>query len=395
MSAQATLVETQHTVGLNIDNKQLDALPTLNRSFSDLAQLTPGVTSIGSGSMGFSAAGQAQYQNNVFVDGGTNTMQFYGTQADIFPQDWIQEFEVMTNGFSAEFGNASGAVLNVITRSGTNEIHGRAYGFFQNASLNSPPYSGRFVNGAPEFLAKTPGLRSVSCRRLCGRAAAQEQGVLFRRLRESRNSATSALSISDYWRARGEPSLIPTGHTIRPLLLKGDWNLNDRESPVDSPRPDQSDAAQLQRPAGRRLQQFAALDAREPGHFHRPDSERGRGPDELVRNRAFNEARVYGVNKVSIFSNLAGKGGQVLLQDTANLGLYSKRDVSGRRLRHRQSRRPRGRDQPLLHRQLLVHRRTSSAEDWRTGVPAQVLHGHRRLSARTLEFLDRPGVRQE
>src|SRR3989442_7433193 len=57
VSAQATLVETQHTVGLTIDTKQVDALPTFNRSFSDLAQLTPGVTSMGSGSMGFSASG--------------------------------------------------------------------------------------------------------------------------------------------------------------------------------------------------------------------------------------------------------------------------------------------------------------------------------------------------
>ena len=228
MSAQATLVETQHTVGLNIDNKQLDALPTLNRSFSNLAQLTPGVTSTGSGSMGFSAAGQAQYQNNVFVDGGTNTMQFYGTQADIFPQDWIQEFEVMTNGFSAEFGNASGAVLNVITRSGSNEIRGRAYGFFQNASLNSPPYSGRFVNGAPEFLAKTPVYDQFRVGGYAGGPLLKNKAFYFVGFENLDNSATSALSISDYWRARGEPSLIPTGHTIRPLLLKGDWNVNDR-----------------------------------------------------------------------------------------------------------------------------------------------------------------------
>src|SRR5207248_8620068 len=100
--------------------------------------------------------GQHQYQNNVYVDGATNAMQFYGTQADSFPQDWIQEFQVMTNGFSAEFGNASGAVLNVITRSGTNTIQGRAYGFFQNARFNSPPYSGHYTAGVPVFLDATP-----------------------------------------------------------------------------------------------------------------------------------------------------------------------------------------------------------------------------------------------
>ena len=156
VSSEAAEVETQHTIGMNISTKEVDELPTFNRSFSDLAQLTPGVSSMGTGSMGFAAAGQNQYQNNVFVDGGSNAMQFYGTMADTFPQDWIQEFQVLTNGFSAEFGHASGAVLNVITRSGTNDFHGRVYGFFQNAALNSPPYAGHFTSGQPVFLPTTP-----------------------------------------------------------------------------------------------------------------------------------------------------------------------------------------------------------------------------------------------
>jgi hypothetical protein len=156
VTGQSTLVETQHVVGTFIDAKSVENLPTVSRNFADLAQLAPGVSSTGGSSMGFSAAGQHQYQNNVFVDGATNAMQFYGTQSESFPQDWIQEFQVMTNGFSAEFGNASGAVLNVITRSGTNTLQGRTYGFFQNAKFNSPPYAGRFVNGAPVFLDSTP-----------------------------------------------------------------------------------------------------------------------------------------------------------------------------------------------------------------------------------------------
>ena len=102
--------------------------------------------------MGFSASGQRQFQNNVFVDGATNAMQFYGTQAESYPQDWVQEFQVMTNGFSAEFGQASGAVLNVITKSGTNRLQGRGYGFVRDDNFDTAPYAGRFVNGEPEFL---------------------------------------------------------------------------------------------------------------------------------------------------------------------------------------------------------------------------------------------------
>src|SRR5436189_786704 len=116
VAGQAALVETQHVVGAFIDAKQVENLPTVSRNFADLAQLAPGVTSTGNASMGFSAAGQHQYQNNVYVDGATNAMQFYGTQAEPFPQDWIQAFQVMTNGFSAEFGKGSGTGPHVITR---------------------------------------------------------------------------------------------------------------------------------------------------------------------------------------------------------------------------------------------------------------------------------------
>src|SRR5690349_7380467 len=72
VAGQAALVETQHVLGTFIDPKRVDNLPTLNRNFADLAQLAPGVSSTGTGSMGFSAAGQHQYQNNVYVAGATN-----------------------------------------------------------------------------------------------------------------------------------------------------------------------------------------------------------------------------------------------------------------------------------------------------------------------------------
>jgi hypothetical protein len=81
---------------------------------------------------------------------------FYGTQSESFPQDWVREFQVMTNGFSAEYGDASGTVLTVITRSGTNDVRGRAYGFFRDSKLDTPPYAGRSVNGQLQFLDSVP-----------------------------------------------------------------------------------------------------------------------------------------------------------------------------------------------------------------------------------------------
>src|SRR5262245_66032712 len=62
--------------------------------------------------------GQRAFTNQVVVDGASNMWQFYGKQASTFSQDWIQEFQVLTNSFVPEFGTASGGIMNVITRRG-------------------------------------------------------------------------------------------------------------------------------------------------------------------------------------------------------------------------------------------------------------------------------------
>ena len=117
----ARLETTQHTLGSVINSSQIDALPTINRNFSDLAKLAPGVTTgVGGNGDTLSFNGQRGYANGIFVDGASNEWNYYGSQASSFAQDWIQEFQVMTNSFAAEYGTASGGLLNVITRSGTN-----------------------------------------------------------------------------------------------------------------------------------------------------------------------------------------------------------------------------------------------------------------------------------
>jgi hypothetical protein len=159
VTGEAPLLETTKTVvGQTIKKEQVDSLPTVNRDFLSLAQLAPGVSS-GVGGNGATLAVNAQrgYQNNVFVDGASNQWQYYGKQASTFSQDWIQEFQVMTNSFGAEFGNASGGVVNVITRSGSNQFQGRAYYYHREKALDSPPFAGYFENDNrdnPVFLEK-------------------------------------------------------------------------------------------------------------------------------------------------------------------------------------------------------------------------------------------------
>jgi outer membrane receptor protein involved in Fe transport len=330
VAGQTALVETQHVVGAFIDTKSVENLPTVNRNFADLAQLAPGVSSTGGSSMGFSAAGQHQYQNNVFVDGATNAMQFYGTQSESFPQDWIQEFQVMTNGFSAEFGNASGAVLNVITRSGTNTIQGRAYGFFQNARFNSPPYAGRFASGVPVFLDTTPIFNQRRLGGFLGGPIVANKMFFFGGVESLDNKATTSLSISDYWRNQGFASIIPTSNVRRPFLMKADWNIssNNRLS-VRHDRTIQKDTnCSGQGGDGCNSSPNWTLEKR--ATFDGPLWSALGNWTSTLSNRAFNEARVhYGVNKLIITSNIAGKYGDALISDVANRGLYSEKNYPG------------------------------------------------------------------
>src|SRR3954470_12794733 len=156
VGASGPILETaKNTVGTIITNDDIDDLPTVGRDFSSLARLAPGVTpGVGGNGDSLSMNGQRGFSNGFFIDGATAEWQYYGKQSSTMVQDWIQEFQVMTNSFSAEFGTASGGILNVITRSGSNRYQARAYGFFRDATLDSAPFAGSFTNGHPNYLDK-------------------------------------------------------------------------------------------------------------------------------------------------------------------------------------------------------------------------------------------------
>jgi outer membrane receptor protein involved in Fe transport len=330
VSGESALVETRATVGSLIDRREIDNLPTIGRDFADLAKLAPGVTSTGQGAMGFSASGQRQFQNNVFVDGATNAMQFYGTQAESYPQDWVQEFQVMTNGFSAEFGQATGAVLNVITRSGTNTVQGRAYGFFRDDKFDTAPYAGRFVNNAPEFLPAPPQFNQQRLGAFLGAPLKRDALFLFVGYEDFQNDATTVLAISDYWRNRGESAVIPSKNTTRALLLKGDVNVGARHrvSLRHSRTMKEDQNCSGQGGDGCNSNPLWTLEKR--ATFNGPIwSALGTWTSTLSAT-AFNEMRAYyGVNKIRITSNLAGTSGIDLLQRNASTGVFTERTYPG------------------------------------------------------------------
>ena len=144
VSASTPVVDTSEpAVSTVVSQEQIDSLPTNGRNFLSFTVLTPGVTTDRTPQQGASATsgltfgGQRARSNNIMVDGVDNNDPIVGAVRATFSQEAIQEFQVLTNSYSAEFGKASGGVVNIITRSGTNDPSGNAFYFYRNDSLNS------------------------------------------------------------------------------------------------------------------------------------------------------------------------------------------------------------------------------------------------------------------
>src|ERR1700746_202694 len=147
VQSEAALTQTEGSkLGEIIDNRKVEELPLNGRDFAQLARLNPGVASSGGGGgqqggeggvSGYSSNGQRSTSNNFMVDGIDNNDYFGGAAAQIPSIDSIQEFEVQTNTFAAEYGRNSGSVVNLVTKSGTNQLHGSLYEFFRNDVLDA------------------------------------------------------------------------------------------------------------------------------------------------------------------------------------------------------------------------------------------------------------------
>jgi hypothetical protein len=143
------VVETGRTEQAStVDAKQITSLPINRRSFLDYALLTPGVTSsenitdatdyrvAQTPQSGLSFGGNNGRGNQVSVDG-AETIGASGAVQAMVSQEAVQEFQVVRNSFSAEFGGASGGVVNIISKSGGNSFHGGAFGLFRNEKFDA------------------------------------------------------------------------------------------------------------------------------------------------------------------------------------------------------------------------------------------------------------------
>src|SRR5438477_4200087 len=155
VTAEAPIVEPSRThQASTVGATAVANLPVNGRNFIDFVLTTPGVNrDVRGGDISF--AGQRGTLNSLVIDGADSNNTFFGQtlvrtgsgRAPYqFSQDAVQEFQVNRNAYSAEYGRAGGAVINVVTKSGSNEPHGSVFEFYRDKALNADTWANKIRN---------------------------------------------------------------------------------------------------------------------------------------------------------------------------------------------------------------------------------------------------------
>ncbi|HTY43055.1 MAG TPA: TonB-dependent receptor [Thermoanaerobaculia bacterium] len=141
VSGNAPLIDQESaTIGNNIDSRQIKSLPT-GRDYSSVVQISAGVSQQTSNTAAFANTivinGSTGLENGFVIDGVNTTGVEYGQQGKDLNYEFIQEVEVKTGGYQAEFGGSTGGIVNVITKSGGNEYHGEGFVYYSNNNVQA------------------------------------------------------------------------------------------------------------------------------------------------------------------------------------------------------------------------------------------------------------------
>lgn len=154
VTASSALQEGKTENSTNIDRGSIDGLPINRRNFLDFSTTTPRATADSLPSQGIlptsglSFNGQNGRLNNITIDGVDNNDNVSGAVRTTFSQDAVQEFQVVSDDYTAEFGRALGGIINIVTRGGSNDVHGRIFFLNRNDSTSARD---AFANVKPEF----------------------------------------------------------------------------------------------------------------------------------------------------------------------------------------------------------------------------------------------------
>jgi hypothetical protein len=290
-SRNAGIEPTKTVLGRTFTEREIDALPVPGRDFTTLATLTPGVLpdlNQGGGSApnltGFATAAQTGRNNALLIDGLSHDDALPGAMRGIVSLEAVREFVVSTNGFAAEYGQASGAVVNVVTRSGTNAFSTRAFYFHRDDDWDATPGSAK--------LAVPPADKARLDQRIIGgssggplvRNHAFFFGSLEHLVRDTDHIVTS--SVLQVFRP-GEDARLPQHNRNPNVLGRVDTKLGPGNSLVVRYRFDDSTST------NRFTEADLRLGTRERAHdLIRRDQDLGIIDSHVLGPNAFNELRV-------------------------------------------------------------------------------------------------------
>src|ERR1035438_5384321 len=147
VSGEAVMVDTSPTIGNVVSEKQVVDLPLNGRDLTQLGLLQPGVAPMTAGlaeaggiarsGQAYAVNGQRPESNNYLLDGASNVDSVNGGYALRTPVDAVNEFRILTLNAPAEYGDTSGATTSVVTKSGSNYLHGDVYDFFRNDAMDA------------------------------------------------------------------------------------------------------------------------------------------------------------------------------------------------------------------------------------------------------------------
>jgi outer membrane receptor protein involved in Fe transport len=160
VTAEAPLVQTTPAIGTIVSQEELENLPLNGRQFANLAALAPGTTLTYNsdptkpGQLTVALNGGIGRNINFIVDGGDNTDDTIGGALQNYSLESVEEFNIQTQQYKAEYGRSSGGVLTVVTKTGTNKFDGSVYGFFRDDSLASKTETEKLAGGDKQALER-------------------------------------------------------------------------------------------------------------------------------------------------------------------------------------------------------------------------------------------------
>ena len=246
VAADVPLIETVRTqLTETIRPADIDQLPLNGRNYLDLALLIPGVSSTNTGSnqrfaetsavpgQGISIAGQRNLYNSFVVDGLSANDDAADLTGTYYSEEVINQFQVITSGGIAEFGRASSGVINIVTKSGTNDWHGNLYGFARNQRFDARnPLAPR-----KDLLTQAQYGFSI------GGPVRRDQTFLFTNFEQTRRNYSAIITISppsvittinnrlnavNYRAPRLESGIVPASFDSTNFFARVDHKLNDR-----------------------------------------------------------------------------------------------------------------------------------------------------------------------